>query len=231
MTTAVVYRAAFLLGVTAFASSVVGGAGYVWATRHRLPGLSPDALAAYHEHMRHGELRGAAREHRLASRIDPRSYGNSVELAQAMRLAGDAEGEIDQYRQARERWPLDPATHRALGSVYCRYRRFDEGIACLREALRLNPRDAVTHVVLAEAWLARGRTPEAVRSLSEAVRLDPRNAEAFNALGIAYAWSGEAGRAVEAFMEAVRLSPDPEYAANLERARGAAPAAAGRARP
>lgn len=216
------YKVAFVIGVGFLASSVASGASYLLTIRHRLPFLPPEPLANFRELLHRGELRRAAREHRLASLIDPTSYGNLPELAEAMRRAGDAEGEIDQYRQALERWPLDPATHRALGQAYCRYRRFDEGIACLKEALRLDPRDARTHLALGEAWLEQERFADAARSFADAVRLEPHAAVAHNGLGIALALSGRPRQAVDAFAAALRLSPSPEYRANLERAREAA---------
>lgn len=218
--TPVAYKVAFAAGAGLFAASMIAGAAQVVRTQKRLPGLPPELMNNIRQHLAKGELRQAAREYRLASRIDPMSYDNLPELAQAMRRAGDVEGEMDQYRQARDRWPLDPATHRALGRALCRNGRLDEGIASLRKALELRP-EAETELALGDAWLDHDRYVDALQAFSEAARLDPTNAAAHNGRGIALALSGDTRRAVEAFSEAVRLSPGPLYATNLDRARAA----------
>jgi tetratricopeptide (TPR) repeat protein len=129
------YRLAFGLGAGAFGASLLGATAYTLARGGALPGLPPGALTAYERHLAQGELRQAAREHRVAARIDPTSFGNAPGLFQALREAGDVEGELEQYRLARARWPRDPAVHRALGQALCRLGRLDEGLAALAEAL------------------------------------------------------------------------------------------------
>jgi tetratricopeptide (TPR) repeat protein len=213
------YRVAFAIGVGAFALSWAGGLFHALFHRHHFPGLPPGALSDYRERLARGELRLAAEQHHMASRIDPTIHGHPAELAEAMRRTGDAEGEIEQYRLARDRWPLDPAPHRALGIVYCRYGRYGEGIACLQQSLRLGPREASTHIALGDAWLAQRRLEEAARSYTEAIRLAPTAAAAHNGLGLVYAQAGDLARAIAAFAAAARLDPDPQYAQNLERAR------------
>jgi tetratricopeptide (TPR) repeat protein len=213
-------RVGFAIGVGLFGASLVSGIGHVVRVSGSLPAFPPDALSDYKRDMTNGALRRAALEYAIASRINPTGVANAPELAEAMRRAGDVEGELEQYRIARARWPRNAATHRALGRAYCRYGRFDEGMVCLREALRLDPGDAKTLLALGDAWLEQGQFAEAARFYSEAILRDRGNAGAHNSLGIAFSYSGDSKQAISAFAEAVRLAPtNSEYSANLERAR------------
>jgi tetratricopeptide (TPR) repeat protein len=213
------YRVAFAIGVGLFGASLVWGLAYVVRVNRSLPGFPPDLLSDYKSDLASGALRRAALRYRVATRISPTSFPHAAELAEAMRRAGDVEGELEQYRIARDRWPRDAATHRALGLAYSRHRRFDESVVSLNEALRVDPGDAKTYLALGDTRLEQGRFAEAVQSFAQAVAQDAGNALAHNSLGIALALSGDPARAAAAFAEAVRLDANPQYAANLERAR------------
>jgi tetratricopeptide (TPR) repeat protein len=63
-----------------------------------------------------------------------------IQLEKSGRISAAA----DRYRAALENDPLADTVRRNLGLALCRLGRWDEGIAELREALRLNPDDAET---------------------------------------------------------------------------------------
>ena len=61
----------------------------------------------------------------------------------------------------------------------------EQGVASLREAVRLNPGAYAAHVNLGRALLSQGKLDEAVAEYREAIRLKPDYAQAHHNLGIA----------------------------------------------
>ncbi|HSB61137.1 MAG TPA: tetratricopeptide repeat protein [Vicinamibacteria bacterium] len=216
---ALAYRAAFLLGLLSYVACFLGGIGYFVAVHRALPGILIDPLRDAQVYLAQGDLRRAAREYRVASRISTVEWETSKKAADLAGKVGDPTVEVDKYLRARDLWPRDPATHRALALAYVRNGRFDEAMTSLRYALGVDPRDAATHAAIGDLHLERDQYAEAARWYRSALAIDPRAAGAHNGLGIAYALGGRSADAVAAFSEAVRLRPSEEFRGNLERAR------------
>jgi tetratricopeptide (TPR) repeat protein len=98
--------------------------------------------------------------------------------------------------------------HCNLGVAFFRLGRFEEAIACYREALRLQPASASAHNNLGNALRAANRSAEAVEPLREALHLRPDFPEAHCNLGQVLATLGKTDEALEAYQQALRLRPD-----------------------
>jgi tetratricopeptide (TPR) repeat protein len=217
------YRHALVLGVALYVVSFAVGIGYVLATRHRLPGLGLDTLEQAAEFERRGDLRNAAREYRMMTWLVPDNYGASRKLAEILSRSGGATADIDKYLRAREIWPRDPAVHRSLAWAFFGQKRYEEAIASFREALRYDPKDAAAQAGIGESQLDQDHYAEAAEAFRSALQLTPDDAALHNSLGITYALSGRRTESIQQFETAVRLAPSPEFKANLDRARAAAP--------
>ena len=114
--------------------------------------------------------------------------------------------------------PYPEERHRGPDRLIVQH-RYEEAIANLREAVRLDPDHAEAHVVLASLLQRQGREDDAIRHFRERVRIKPGDASAHNELGIALADRGRLDQAIEHFSAAVRLDPGLAAArANLEMA-------------
>ena len=89
---------------------------------------------------------------------------------ESQRLYPQAEKE---YRAAAELDPNDATLRSALGNVLIQEKKWDEGIATLREAVTLRPEDAVAHNNLGVALQTVGNIPDAVTEYREGLRLKP----------------------------------------------------------
>jgi protein O-mannosyl-transferase len=86
--------------------------------------------------------------------------------------------------------------------------RIEEGMARLRNAVRIDPADAEAQGNLGLVLFLRGDVSAAITPLAEAVRLSPDRADLRCLLGRALAQQGWLGEAAEQLAEAVRLRPD-----------------------
>ena len=90
----------------------------------------------------------------------------------------------------------------------------EQGVASLREAVRLNPGAYAARVNLGRALLSQGKRDEAVAEFREGIRLKPDSARARHNLGLALSYRGKLDEAAAEFREAIRLQPDyaePHY--------------------
>jgi tetratricopeptide (TPR) repeat protein len=216
------YRQVFVVGLALYLLSFVVGVGYVLAKRHRLPGFGLETLDQAAEFEKQGDLRSAAREYRMMTRLVPNNYGAFKKLAEILGRTEGATADIDKYLRARDIWPRDAAVHRSLAWAFFSQKRYAEATASFRDALRYDPQDAAAQAGIGEAALDQDRYAEAVEAFRAALRLTPDNAAFHNSLGITYALSGRHPESVEQFEAAVRLDPNPEFKANLDRARAEA---------
>ena len=69
---------------------------------------------------------------------------------------------------------------------YLKLKRYDEAIAPLKEAIRLNPDDAYAHNNLGITYAELKRYDEALVSYKEVIRINPDDAEAHNGLGASF---------------------------------------------
>lgn len=152
--------------------------------------------------------------------VDIRHY-NRKENFYTLKKAGDMEEEsakllTDYYSffQATDGAGLSHNIHNNLGITYDKLGRYEEAIAELNEALRLNPGYIEVHNNLAVTYDRIGKRDEAVRELREALKLNPGYTEAHNNLGNIYAGSGRYEEAIIELGEAIRLNPGYAVARN-----------------
>jgi tetratricopeptide (TPR) repeat protein len=86
--------------------------------------------------------------------------------------------------------------------------KFDQAVAALREALRLEPASAPAHAALALALVGQRNSTEALAAYQEALRLDPDLIDAHNGLAVMLAGQGRLDEAVVEFREMIRVDPD-----------------------
>ena len=84
---------------------------------------------------------------------------------------------------------------------------WDDTIAFLTEAIRLDPKCAEAYSNRGLAYLVTGKLDQAVADYSEAIRLDPNVAEVHYNRGCADAQQGSPDRAIADFSAAIRLAP------------------------
>jgi tetratricopeptide (TPR) repeat protein len=84
--------------------------------------------------------------------------------------------------------------------------RVDEGIAELREALRLDPDNGSAHQGLARAyWIGKGDFAAAIPEFERSIQLNPEGGYSYLQLGLLLAWTGNYDRAEEICRRAVEL--------------------------
>ncbi len=106
--------------------------------------------------------------------------------------------------------------HNAVGALLVEEGRFDEAIAHLREAVRIEPLYADAHNNLGAAIARTGRFDAAAEEYRVALRISPGLALAHNNLGLALARLTDLPGAIRELREAARLAPDwPDFHYNL----------------
>jgi uncharacterized caspase-like protein/lipoprotein NlpI len=89
---------------------------------------------------------------------------------------------------------------------------FDQAIAALSEAMRLDPNNPHAPKYRADAYESKNDLDRAMRDYNEAIRLDPTFAAAFNNRGNLYKKVKDFNRAIEDYTEAIRLDPTLAFA-------------------
>lgn len=103
---------------------------------------------------------------------------------------------------------LDPSNARAhtwLGMAYLNQGRFDEAIASIRQAVRVDPDNAAARSALARAyWVGKGQIDEAIAEFQRVVELNPEAGYAYLQLALLFSIRGrfeEAERAARTAVE------------------------------
>ena len=101
----------------------------------------------------------------------PAAHNN---LALALKLKGDIEGSIAEYRES---LPLKahPERHINFGGALLMKSDIDPAIAEFRKAVRPRPDDAKTHRVLALALMKKGQSKPGLEELLSGCQLDPKD--------------------------------------------------------
>ena len=88
-------------------------------------------------------------------------------------------------------------------------RQYDQAIAALSEAIKLNPKIPQPYIMrgLAQAQKRRPNYAKAIEDFGQAIKLDPKNGTAYYNRGIVYVQSKNLTRALSDFNEALKLKP------------------------
>jgi tetratricopeptide (TPR) repeat protein len=91
-----------------------------------------------------------------------------------LRATGDLQGAIVAYKEAIRLKPDDIQNYYNLGAVYVELKKFEEAIACAREALKRDSKYADAHALLGFGLQVTGDLSGARAALAEAIRLDSK---------------------------------------------------------
>jgi non-specific serine/threonine protein kinase len=96
--------------------------------------------------------------------------------------------------------------HQFLGGAYSTLGRYDEAIAAMNEAVRIEPNNAGAHGSLARAyWLGKGMVEEAIIELEHAVSINPQAGYSYLQLVFLHTLVGNYSRAEAAAKPAIEL--------------------------
>ncbi|MDD3798016.1 MAG: tetratricopeptide repeat protein [Novosphingobium sp.] len=106
--------------------------------------------------------------------------------------------------------------HSILGVSLAAMGKRQEGIAALKQAVKLNGKVAAYHSNLGEIYRLDGNLADATVALQKAIELDPRNAQANNNLGIVRFEGRNYDEAIKCYRKAIEINPNfPEAYNNL----------------
>jgi serine/threonine protein kinase/tetratricopeptide (TPR) repeat protein len=148
-----------------------------------------------------------------ASELDPNYAGAWAALSAAYDLKGGflsiPELSLKAVEFAQKAVKLNPQlshAHQFLGGAYSTLGRYDEAIAAIGEAVRLEPNNAGAHGSLARAyWLGKGMVEEAIVELDHAVAINPEAGYSYLQLVFLHTLVGNYTRAEAAAKPAIEL--------------------------
>lgn len=132
--------------------------------------------------------RAVRRAEELATQRDYR--GAIAELDRAIALTGERGSEAPWYSK---------------GAALVVLGRYEEAMACIDTALRINPRNEVAWVNKGNALVRTGRLVDALRCYNSAIKVNPRYEVAWNNKGNALARLGKFGDALRCYERALAL--------------------------
>jgi tetratricopeptide (TPR) repeat protein len=191
----------FLARRTVSAALSLSLAVSVWCADLRLPAVNVESFPV--------SIRGKVREAYAAVLASPESAAANGRLGMVLHAFQPADPRAEVcYRRARRSEPLSFRWVYYLALVQGARRDYEEAIATLREALRLDAGYLPAQLKLGEWLLASGRAQEARAVLEAAVRRHPDSAQAVFTLGRARAAMDDQSGAVEAYRRACELYPE-----------------------
>jgi len=125
---------------------------------------------------RSGQWAGAEEAYGHANRLRPGAGPVLNGLGMCALARGDRERARALFSDAVAADPASPTARNNLGHTLGKLKRAEEGIAHLREAVRLRPDYAVAWVNLGELCYSAGRDAQAVEAIDGALAVDPGNA-------------------------------------------------------
>jgi len=145
-----------------------------------------------------------------AVRMDPTFPQSQYNLGAALRERGRLPEAVEHFAAAAKLLPDRYEPRSALGAtlMMMNSNRWDEAVAQLSEAVRLNPDSAEAHHSLAVALARQGRLTNAIPQFAEAVRLEPANSDLRFDLGLALLNADQAAAAAAQFAGELKLTPN-----------------------
>jgi tetratricopeptide (TPR) repeat protein len=148
-----------------------------------------------------------------AAEMDPNYAGAWAALSAAYDLKGGflsipelSHKAVEFAEKAVKLNPRLSHAHQFLGGAYSTLGRYDEAIAAMTEAVRLEPNNAGAHGSLARAyWLGKGMVEEAIVELEHAVAINPQAGYSYLQLVFLHTLVGNYTRAEAAAKHAIEL--------------------------
>ena len=148
-----------------------------------------------------------------AAEMDPNYAGAWAALSAAYDLKGGflsipelSHKAVEFAEKAVKLNPRLSHAHQFLGGAYSTLGRYDEAIAAMTEAVRLEPNNAGAHGSLARAyWLGKGMVEEAIVELEHAVSINPQAGYSYLQLVFLHTLVGNYTRAEAAAKHAIEL--------------------------
>jgi serine/threonine protein kinase/tetratricopeptide (TPR) repeat protein len=123
-----------------------------------------------------------------------------------MGLPQMVERAIEFERRALALDPVNSRAHAWLGGAYLSLGRYDEAIASIRHAVRLEPDSPSARASLARAyWVGKGMVDEAIEEFRQVANLNPEAGYAYLQLALLLSWRGRLDEAEQAARQAVDL--------------------------
>jgi len=104
---------------------------------------------------------------------NPDAHELRGELIHKLNLAERVEPALEQAEILVQRDPSNPYSHKLMGSILRRSRRFEEALAAHRAALNLDPKIDVNREELATSLLAMGEAREAIHQVDQLIAKNP----------------------------------------------------------
>ncbi len=151
------------------------------------------------------------REGGRSKAADPQAlFVGAVQLHQQGRFAETE----DRYKELLSCLPGHPKILGNLAALYRDLRRFEEAIACCRQALLETPEDPLLHLNLGAIQEEQGDIRAAIASFRQVLALDAGNIKALNNLGKVLHRDGQMPEGEHFIREALRLQPEYPLALN-----------------
>jgi ankyrin repeat protein/Flp pilus assembly protein TadD len=142
--------------------------------------------------------------------LDPKAAEMHESLGDALRIKGDLNGAMAEYRAALQLNPDFVNAHIGLGTTMYLYGDVNGAVSEYQAAIRLAPNDAIAHHNLAATLKTRGDEKGAISEYQTASRLDPSSSYTLDRLASLYATASDAtlrnpSKSLEYALQAVKL--------------------------
>ena len=216
------HKVVYVLGLALFFAACVSGLGYEIATERRLPTAHVDHYVKADGHLRKREYENAIAEYRRGTKIRPDLIHGFIGLARALDESGDADGQLQTFKNLVAVRPRAKMGHLRLAEIYEKMGRLDEAVAHYRVLARAEPHSGDVRYNLGVVLLKSKQYDEAAREIMRTLPLLPGDPRVYNNLGVALIHQKKSELAIDSFAAAVRLDPENvHYLANLRAAVGA----------
>jgi tetratricopeptide (TPR) repeat protein len=163
---------AFALSVGTLLWSFVGGAVYLLDMRGSLP-LRTDELTRAREQAALGDVAGAAKEYRIAARINGGDIRAVYELGTMLLRNGRTDEANVELELAMREHPRDARVLATMGDVRRVQRRLPEAIGLYQQALDRSPREPALLNNLGTAYAEMGDLDRAIAAYRESAAIAP----------------------------------------------------------